>query len=85
MPSTMDKSDSRPWYKEPWPWVIISIPLAAVIMGFITLYLALTRPDYLVVEQEQYHELKSELRAQPPANASPEPETAPGAGNDGER
>ena len=23
----------KPWYKEPWPWVAIAIPGAAVIMG----------------------------------------------------
>ena len=79
-----EQGDSRPWYKEPWPWVIISIPLAAVIMGLITLYLALTRPDYLVVEQEQYHDIRSQLRAQPSASAPSDPETAPEGGNDGE-
>ena len=56
--------EQRPWYKEPWPWVAIAIPLAAVIMGLTTFYLAVTNPDYLVVEQQQYRELESELRAQ---------------------
>lgn len=54
----------RPWYKEPWPWVAIAIPGAAVIMGFVTLYLALSNPDYLVVEETEYREITSELRAQ---------------------
>jgi hypothetical protein len=54
----------RPWYKEPWPWVAIAIPAAAVIMGGITLYLALTNPDYIVVDEQQYREISSELRAQ---------------------
>ncbi len=58
-------SQQRPWYKEPWPWVAIAIPGAAVIMGFITLYLALSNPDYLVVEDEQYQVIESELRAEP--------------------
>ena len=56
--------EQRPWYKEPWPWVAIAIPAAAVIMGITTYYLAVTNPDYLVVEEQEYHEIKSELRAQ---------------------
>jgi hypothetical protein len=76
---------SRPWYKEPWPWVAIAIPLAAVIMGFITLYLAVSHPDYLVVEKEQYQEINSELRAQPSPGDSPAAGTDSQAGSeDGE-
>jgi hypothetical protein len=75
---------SRPWYKEPWPWVIISIPAAAVIMGFITLYLALTRPDYLVVEDEQYRTIKAELHAQPSPGIPSETDASQGANEDGE-
>jgi hypothetical protein len=74
----------RPWYKEPWPWVIISIPAAAVIMGFVTLYLALANPDHLVVKDEEYRAIRSELRAQAPAEPSSAPESDPGAGEDGE-
>jgi len=57
--------DVRPWYKEPWPWVAIAVPGAAVIMGIITFYLAVSNPDYLVVDDEQYREIESELHAQP--------------------
>jgi len=74
----------RPWYKEPWPWVAIAIPAAAVIMGFVTLYLAITRPDYLVVEDEQYRAIKSELRAQPPSDSAPATAVDAESGKDGE-
>lgn len=60
--------DIKPWYREPWPWVAIGIPAAAVIMGLTTLYLALANPDYLVVEEQQYNVIKSELRAQIPSD-----------------
>jgi hypothetical protein len=62
----LDMTDKqlKPWYRYPWPWVAIAIPAAAVIMGMTTLYLALTNPDYLVVDDQQYNEIKSELRAQ---------------------
>jgi hypothetical protein len=75
--------DVRPWYKEPWPWVVISIPAAAVIMGFVTLYLALTNPDYLVVENEEYRSIKSELRAQPSPGIPSESDAAREADEDG--
>ena len=40
----------KPWYKEPWPWVAIAIPASAVIMGFTTLYLAVSNPDPVIVD-----------------------------------
>jgi len=55
---------ARPWYREPWPWVAIAIPGAAVIGGLFTLYLAVSHPDPLVVDQDQYKEIRSELQAQ---------------------
>ena len=57
-------TDIRPWYKEPWPWVAIAIPGAAVIMGIVTFYLAVSNPDYIVVDKDQYRKVESELRAQ---------------------
>jgi hypothetical protein len=77
--------DIRPWYKEPWPWVAIAVPGAAVIMGMITLYLALTNPDYLVVDEEEYREIKSELRADPAAASRQESEEAARGPADGDR
>ena len=82
---TGNSATSRPWYKEPWPWVAIAIPAAAVIMGVITFYLAVSHPDYLVVEEDQYRDIKSELRAQTPSKASPVSRTDPETGSeDGE-
>jgi len=40
----------RRWYAEPWVWLLIALPAAAVIGGFITLYLAVTTSDGLVVD-----------------------------------
>ena len=62
---TDQNTDIRPWYKEPWPWVAIAIPGAAVIMGIITFYLAVSNPEYIVVDEDQYRKVESELRAQP--------------------
>jgi len=55
-----------PWYKQFWPWFIIALPATAVIASFITLYLAISRPDYIVVDDEEYQRLNSELKAQAP-------------------
>ena len=38
-----------PWYREPWPWIIFGLPGAAVVASFVTLYIALTHADALVV------------------------------------
>ncbi|HJX18410.1 MAG TPA: FixH family protein [Acidiferrobacterales bacterium] len=40
----------RAWYREPLVWLIISLPLTAVIAGFFTLYLAIISKDGLVVD-----------------------------------
>ena len=53
----------KPWYREPWPWVAIAIPGAAVVMGVTTLILAISNPDPLTVDQRTYREIRSELTA----------------------
>jgi hypothetical protein len=62
------ETQTKPWYRYPWPWVAIAIPGAAVIMGFITLYLALSNPDYVVVEDQEYRDISAGLRAQGPGD-----------------
>jgi len=44
----MNPSPPRPWYRQLWPWLLILPPAAAVIGGFVTLYLAVSHPDTLV-------------------------------------
>ena len=41
---------SSPWYREPWPWLLMSGPAVVVVAGFITLYLAVSGQDGLVVD-----------------------------------
>lgn len=40
-----------PWYKQFWPWFLISIPLSAVVAGIITIYISIQSKDDLVNEQ----------------------------------
>lgn len=43
-------AESKRWYAEPWVWLLIALPLSAVIGGMITIYLAVTTSDGLVVD-----------------------------------
>jgi hypothetical protein len=41
---------SRPWYREPWPWILMAGPAAVVVGGLVTAYLAVAHDDPLVVD-----------------------------------
>lgn len=53
-----------PWYKQFWPWFIIALPASVVVASFFTLWLAITNPDPIVLSDEEYLDLKSQLKAQ---------------------
>jgi len=38
------------WYREPWPWVLLGLPLTAVLAGVATLLIAIRHDDGLVAE-----------------------------------
>lgn len=40
--------DTQPWYRQPWPWFVFSLPAAAVVGGIITASLAMRSPDQVV-------------------------------------
>lgn len=48
----------EPWYRQGWPWFLIAIPTIAVVAGVITLWLALSTWDGLVVD-DYYQEGKA--------------------------
>jgi len=37
-----DTQDSKPWYREPWPWILMAGPALAIIGCAITIYLAMS-------------------------------------------
>jgi uncharacterized protein len=43
-------TDIGPWYRQRWPWLLMSGPAIVVVAGFITLYLAVSGQDGLVVD-----------------------------------
>lgn len=42
--------DTQPWYKEPWPWLLMVGPFVVVVAGFITAWLAIRSNDGLVAD-----------------------------------
>lgn len=42
--------DTGPWYREPWPWLLMAGPAVVIVAGFVTLYLAVKTEDGLVVD-----------------------------------
>ncbi len=47
--NTPSAPTSKPWYREPWPWFLISLPATAVIAGIATVWIAASSADGLVV------------------------------------
>jgi hypothetical protein len=41
-------TSSKPWYREPWPWILMAGPAIVVVAGFITAWLAISSADGLV-------------------------------------
>lgn len=41
---------SNPWYREPWPWLLMLAPLSAVLMGIVMVVLAGRSDDGLVAD-----------------------------------
>jgi len=44
----MQRTDTKPWYKQFWPWFLIALPGSVVIAGFATLYIAMQQDNTLV-------------------------------------
>ncbi|MCG8313425.1 MAG: FixH family protein [Pseudomonadales bacterium] len=46
-------TDTKPWYKQFWPWFVFAIPGSAVVMGISLLYVA-TQNEVSMVKEEWY-------------------------------
>ncbi|MEZ5653389.1 MAG: FixH family protein [Burkholderiaceae bacterium] len=49
---------NKHWSREPWPWILMALPASAVVAGMITLWLALSTNNSLVVD-DYYKEGKA--------------------------
>lgn len=48
----MKREDTKPWYRQFWPWFIIALPASAVVGGLTTVWIAMQTSDSLVVQSE---------------------------------
>lgn len=53
MPGLSSDLDVLPWYREPWPWILMGIPFATVVAGIATLIIAINSPNAMV-EDDYY-------------------------------
>lgn len=51
----MDMKDSKPWYKLPLVWMLIIIPMSAVVAGIATIIIAVKTDDGLVKDDYYSH------------------------------
>jgi hypothetical protein len=49
-PSTARLANTEPWYKHVWPWLLMLGPVAVILAGSYTTWLAFTKPDAMVVD-----------------------------------
>ena len=50
MMTLIDKVIAKPWYREPWPWLLMAGPGLVIVAGFYTLWLAVKSDDGLVAD-----------------------------------
>jgi hypothetical protein len=64
-PSRQQRVDEKPWYKQFWPWFIIALPLTSVAASFTVLWIAISNPDYEMLNKDESLRLHKGLKAQP--------------------
>ena len=47
--SPVQEQDGKPWYRHPWPWLLMAGPAAVIVAGAHTAWLAFSHQDALVV------------------------------------
>jgi hypothetical protein len=48
----MEVEDTKPWYRQFWPWFIIALPASAVVAGLTTVWISMQTTDSLVVRAQ---------------------------------
>lgn len=44
------QSDTAPWYRHRWPWILMSVPAFSIVLGVILIGTAMRNPAILVVD-----------------------------------
>ena len=73
MPALTPESTPRPWWREPYVWMVIGGPLAVVVAGIATVVIAVRNPDPVL--QERRTGSAAQLPAQKARNHAATPET----------
>lgn len=47
-PGTPEDAQLRPWYREPWPWIVAAGPAIVVVAGLATFWIAAHNADVVV-------------------------------------
>ena len=48
----MIREDTKPWYRQFWPWFIMALPASAVVAGLTTVWISMQTTDSLVVRSD---------------------------------
>ena len=56
----MNDQDAKPWYRQFWPWFIISLPATAVVASLYTVSLAVRTTDSLIVTSDDGMDIVAE-------------------------
>jgi hypothetical protein len=66
----MNDAAAKPWYHEPWPWILMSGPAIVVVAGIATAVIAVRTADPIVADYDaRFH--TGDRRAQAPVAAAP--------------
>lgn len=68
--TTLQEAPQVVWYKEPWPWILMSGPAVVIVAGVITLMLASASENALVVDNYYKEGLSINRRLQAEREAS---------------
>ena len=49
----MIREDTKPWYRQFWPWFIIALPASAVVAGLTTVWISMQTTDSLVLAADE--------------------------------
>ena len=58
MNTEVSLNSPRPWFREPWVWLIVALPASAVLGGIVTIWIAVESDDGLVQDDYYKHGLE---------------------------
>ena len=65
------RSDSKPWYRQFWPWFLIVLPASSVVFSFATLYIAVSGADEVLPHEGDSTSYSAPRQPTPLAEALP--------------